>query len=99
MHILLSKKKKRIVKVHANEGLRKDQKEPLDEMVVRLCRYKFPRYPLDKLEILYPVEKDDKNLNQYKKDMIHIKKYLARQCNDEASRKQLQEKKLLGIFV
>ena len=45
-------KKKRILKVHANEGLGRDQNEPSDEFVVKLCRYKFPRYPLDKLEIV-----------------------------------------------
>ena len=72
--------------------------------MVKLCRYKFPRYPLDKLEILYPVEKDDKNINNYKKDMLHIKKYLTRQCNDEASLRKIQEKNFweflydLGFF-
>ena len=47
-----------------------------------MCRFKFPRYPLDETILLRPINKneDPKSINQMKKDLKHIRSYLIRRA-------------------
>ena len=83
--------KKGTMKIRATEGLGINCKDPAEEFIVKPCRFGFKRFPLDKTEILYPPEKDDKNINEMKKDNLHIRKYLERTCRDEVLLKKLEQ--------
>ena len=70
------------MKVRGTEGLGKFEEGPCEDFLVQLCRFRFPRYPMDDSIILYPmtVEEKRKNSNS-RKDLSHLKKYLARRVN------------------
>ena len=79
-------KKKRILRIYPNEGLGKNEKDAQEPLVIKTCRYKFPRVPLDETVILYPMDKSQKRgkeYNQMRKDFFHIRKYLLRKIQNE----------------
>ena len=45
---------------------------------------------MDKTEILYPVEKDHKDLHQFRKDNLHLRKYMERTSRDEELQKKFE---------
>ena len=75
-------KKKKIIRVSETEGRGKNDQELAEDLIIPVCRFKFPKFPLDKTTFLYPISKDeadDKEIGKMKFDLLHIKKYLARQ--------------------
>ena len=75
-------KKKKIIRVSETEGRGKNDQELAEDLIIPVCRFKFPKFLLDKTSFLYPISKDDeddKEIGKMKFDLLHIKKYLARQ--------------------
>ena len=75
-------KKKKFMKVHKKEGLGLNEEDDDDkeEVIAKICRFRFPRYPLDATTLIFPLTKSDdaKEVNKMKKDLRHIKCYLIR---------------------
>ena len=87
-------KKRRILRIYPTEGLGKDEKDAQEPLVIKTCRYKFPRVPLDETVILYPMEKSKKRGKEYNKcrqDFFHIRKYLLRKIQNEKTFIMLQK--------
>ena len=82
------KKKKKILKISGEEGLGRNDECPSSDLIVSVCRFKFPRFLIDKTTLLYPVGKDDdeKAVRKMKTDLLKIKKYLARKTYFAASK-------------
>ena len=74
------RKKKKIMTISGEEGLGKNDKCPSIDLIIPVCRFKFPRFPIDKTTLLYPIGKDvnEKDALKMRTDLIKIKKYLAR---------------------
>lgn len=75
-------KKKKYMKVHKKEGLglNEEDNDDTEEIIAKICRFRFPRYPLDSTTLVFPLTKSDdtKEVNKMKKDLRHIKCYLIR---------------------
>ena len=73
-------KKHKYMKLHKKEGFGINEEEDEEEIIFKSCRFKFPRYPLDKTTLIFPLTKADdiKETNNMKKDLRHIKCYLIR---------------------
>merc|ERR1712082_359655 len=52
------RKKKRILRISSKEGHGKNDPEQLPDLIVPVCRFKFPRFPLDKTTFCLPVTKE-----------------------------------------
>ena len=80
-------KKKKFVTLQKNEGhaFRKNSiiTGPILENIP-VCRYKFPRLPMDKTEVLIAFQKDEDEevIKAAKKDYLFLRKYLLRQTHD-----------------
>ena len=87
------KKKKKILKISGNEGLGKNDPQTSSELSVAVCRFKFPRFPLDKTTLVFPINKDtsEKEVFKMKSDLLHLKKYLARKTSRNMESKEDEE--------
>ena len=86
------RKRKNIMKVRGTEGLGKFEEGPCEDLLVQLCRFRFPRYPMDDSIILYPMSAEEKKENSNsRKDLSHLKKYLARRTDNENSLKSFEK--------
>ena len=81
-------KKKKTVTLQKNEGHKFKKNNsiitgPILENIP-VCRYKFPRLPMDKTEVLIAFQKDEdeKVIKAAKKDYLFLRKYLLRQTHD-----------------
>ena len=79
-------KRKRIIRINAKEGFgRLDGDKEDTEILVPVCRYNFPKNPIDKTEFItkFPKDYDHKELKKAKDDYEKIRKYLLRLTHDE----------------
>ena len=86
-------KKKKILRISPLEGHgHLDGKKESDELIVCICRYNFPKNPMDKAEFLYafPENVDKNELKQAKDDYLKIRKYLLRLTYGENFKNQEQ---------
>ena len=70
-------KKCKALKVRKEEGYAIGQKEIGSEITQMICRFNYPQYPMDKTEVLTPLQ--DNEQKQHSKNLLKIKKYLIRQ--------------------
>ena len=73
------KKKKRYIHIHGRQGLGVNEEESC-EIITHVCRYKFPRCPVEDTVLLLPISKseDPKEVAKMMKDWKHIRSYLIR---------------------
>ena len=73
------RKKKKYIHILPGQGLGISEQESI-EIITSVCRYRFPKFPIDKNIVLLPLSKDEdpKLLVKMKKDLKHIKSYLIR---------------------
>merc|ERR1711923_596413 len=79
-------KKKKIMRIGPQEGHgHLDGKKESEELIIRTCRFNFPKNPMDKAEFLYafPEDVDKTELKQAKEDYLKIRKYLLRLTHGE----------------
>ena len=79
-------KKNKIIRIKENEGHGKyDGKKEDDELMVKVCRYNFPKNPIDKTEYVMGFSKDHdvKEVKKAKEDYARIRKYLLRLTHEE----------------
>ena len=76
------RKKKKVVHVLGSQGLGVHEEESCD-IIWLVCRYKFPKFPMYKTVLLFPISKneDPKKVHQVKKDLKHIIAYLIRRAS------------------
>ena len=74
------KKKGKFIKLLGNQGLGIHETDRATEIVTHICRFRFPRFPMECTKFLKPISKteDPKQVNKMKKDLQHIKAYLIR---------------------
>ena len=80
------KKKGKIIKIMPNEGHGIRDGEIVDELLtVPVCRFNFPKNPIDKTEFIlsFPKDHDKVELKRAKSDYRKIRKYLLRLTNGE----------------
>ena len=70
-----------------SQGLGINEEESF-EIITTICRFKFPKYPLDETILLRPISKDEdpKCVNQTQKDLKHIWAYLIRRTQFKDSK-------------
>ena len=77
-------KKHKFMKIHKKEGLAisetMSETDETEEIIHQTCRFNFPRFPIDKTTLIFPIPKneDTKESNRMKEDLRHIKAYLIR---------------------
>ena len=74
-------KKNRFMRIKPDEGHGcNDGKIDADELIIKTCRFDFPKNPIDETEFIlsFPKDYDKKDLKQAKEDYIRIRKYLLR---------------------
>ena len=79
-------KKNKIVRIKENEGHgRFDGEKEGEELIVQVCRYNFPKNPIDETEYImgFTKDHDKKDMKKAKEDYSKIRKYLFRLTNDE----------------
>ena len=83
------KKRKKFTKIYGAQGLGL-QEDKSDDIVTHVCRFSFPRFPVDKNIFLFPISKteDPKAKQAMKKDYEHIKAYLIRRTHFFESKTQ-----------
>ena len=72
----------KFIRISKKESHGKGDENLASVLTIPVCRFKFPKFPLDKTSFLYPIstdDMDDKEIGKIKSDLLHIKKYLARQ--------------------
>ena len=79
-------KRKRVMRISAKEGHgRFDGEKEGIEILVPVCRYNFPKNPIDKTEFItsFPKDYDPKELKKAKDDYAKIRKYLLRLTHEK----------------
>jgi len=75
-------KKKKTANIHADEGLgiNEPRNSGLELINIPVCRFNFPKFPLDKTEVVLGFKKDEdvEVIKSSRKDYTHIRKYLIR---------------------
>ena len=74
-------KKNRIIRIKPDEGHGcNDGKKNDDELIIKTCRFNFPKNPIDKTEFIlsFPKNHDKAALKQAKEDYAKIRKFLLR---------------------
>lgn len=76
------KKKKQYIHILGCQGLGLHEEESC-EIISHICRYKYPRCPIDVTTLLLPISKaeDPKKVTQMQKDWKHIRAYLIRRTH------------------
>ena len=79
-------KKKRMVRIGAKEGHGRFDGDKEDvEIFLPVCRYNYPKNPIDKTEFItsFPKDHDPKEIKKAKDDYAKIRKYLLRLTHGE----------------
>ena len=97
-HTFTCAKKKKCITIKENEGhgrLDGHLKGPR-LLNIPVCRFQFPKYPLDKTELVVAMSKDtdDQTIKYAKKDLNKIIKFLIRQTWDSKANKSAGSSKL-----
>ena len=73
------KKKKKYIHILPGQGLGINEPDSI-EIITHVCRFKFPRFPIDRNIVLLPISKneDPKAADKMRRDLKHIKAYLIR---------------------
>lgn len=81
------KKKGKHIHIVGSQGLGINEEDSF-EIITTICRFKFPKYPLDETILLRPISKDEdpKCVNQMQKDLKHIRAYLIRRTQFKESK-------------
>ena len=87
------KKKKKFMKIHGKQGLGINE-DIAEDLIVFICRLRFPKYVIDETLLLLPVSKteDPKAVQQMQKDLHHIKAYLIRRIRFFETKNEHDEK-------
>ena len=83
------KKRKKFIKIYGSQGLGLNE-DASDDILTHVCRFHFPRFPVDRNILLSPISKseDAKTRQRMKKDYEHIRAYLIRKTHFFESKEQ-----------
>ena len=103
-HTFTCEKKKKSMTIKSNEGHGR-----LDNMIngpdlinIPVCRFRFPKFPLDETKLVFGIPKDtDKDkIKRQKDDLSKVMKYLIRQTYTERKiQDSVKKAKFLGILI